>query len=582
MLRECVEVFEHELNKKGERLILDSYIPADGTYLIVDREGNIRDPIEIIGDKTTKEVDKSSRYFPDICFYDYNSQLISMNKPMDAKKIIHSNNYLSFFVKKDSIATGKLTDDIIDGYYETLKDPIQQKYKKSKEATTIYEHFAAEQGTVDKEAAVRCKEWIKEHIRSLDMVDMTRKDYLKIFFEADYGDYEREGRRYFLPNLYNSNDYNIEIENSVLGLPDNNMGMNAKKPLLSFKSRKTPAPYLLNGEEAMMQKKFFDYLLNLASARRYNIYVETEQKQIKACPDGDAPEKVECGYYLRIRKGKNEAEILNQDNVSGYYQKLDPLFAFENIVAAKHERHPEYLKYYCGYEKRTEVGQVINEVFFSGWLGRNYYTEAGDITTTDGILKQSILLSRDAVFDWMSIGIDRGFARILEQVSLNLIKGTLMKGYNNRERALCQMNLWWSIEKRFIGERGGNMAEIISGLRESIGEKVLAKTTIPLENDREYYYAVGQLAAYLISLNKAKDKNQSLVNPFFNAKADEEIKRRILQLYKRYNYAISENYKRVKNLLALIEGYVPEEEVDQHMILLGYASDNLIYTKEDK
>lgn len=32
MLKECIEVFEHELKEKGERLILDTYIPADGRY----------------------------------------------------------------------------------------------------------------------------------------------------------------------------------------------------------------------------------------------------------------------------------------------------------------------------------------------------------------------------------------------------------------------------------------------------------------------------------------------------------------------------------------------------------------------
>lgn len=43
-----------------------------------------------------------------------------MNKPMDSKKVIHSNNYLAFAVKKESI-TSKLTETIIDNYYDTLK-----------------------------------------------------------------------------------------------------------------------------------------------------------------------------------------------------------------------------------------------------------------------------------------------------------------------------------------------------------------------------------------------------------------------------------------------------------------------------
>ena len=118
MLKECIEVFEYELGKKGDPLILDSYIPADGTYLIVGKDGSLKGPVDIKMDRKTKILDKSSPWFPDLCFYDYHSQLISMNKPVDSKKIIHSNNYLSFFVKKESIVSGKLTDEMIDGYYE--------------------------------------------------------------------------------------------------------------------------------------------------------------------------------------------------------------------------------------------------------------------------------------------------------------------------------------------------------------------------------------------------------------------------------------------------------------------------------
>lgn len=125
------------------------------------------------------------------------------------------------------------------------------------------------------------------------------------------------------------------------------------------------------------------------------------------------------------------------------------------------------------------------------------------------------------------------------------------------------------------------MGEIITDLVESVKKKIYAETTVPLENDMEYYYTVGQLVSYLLSLSKSKENNQSLLNPFLNAKTDEEIKRRILQIYKKYNYRISSNSKRARNLLALVEGYVPGE-VNQEMIILGYNSDRLIYMEDKK
>lgn len=583
MLKECLEVFEYELKRAGEgdALILDSYIPADGTYLIVDKNGNPGEPIEIKLDKKTRTVNRTSPYFGKICFYDYHSQLISMNKPMDTKKVIHSNNYLSFWVKKDSVVSGKLTNDIIDKYYEALKDPVGQKYKNSKEASQICELFEAEKGKVDEASLEKNKNWIKNHIFSLDNVDMEKKDYLKIFFEAEDSDYEREGRRYFLPNIYNSNDYNIVINNVVYGLPDNNLGMNAKKPFLSVKSRKYPASYLLDGDEVMFQKKFFDYLMNLVSAGRYHIYIDTERKKIIGCRSGEAPQEIESGCYLRIKKGKTEAEIWGYDNIAGYSQRLVKSFDFKNYVNAEHKLHKEYMDSYQRYDNRLQVGQLINEVFFSNWLAGNYTTDVGDTSVTDGTIKQNILLSRDAIFAWVFKGNDVGFEKILNKVSLELIKNALLN--DNRERALWQLNLRMSFKEYFTkgGER--SMGEIITELQTNMKTKVFADTVIPLENDQEYYYAVGQLVAYLLSLSKAKDKekNHSLLNPFLNAKSDEIIKRRLSQIYKKYNYNIPISYKRVTKLLAMVEGYVPDGKIDQDKMMLGYASDSLIYAKEE-
>ena len=60
------------------------------------------------------------------------------------------------------------------------------------------------------------------------------------------------------------------------------------------------------------------------------------------------------------------------------------------------------------------------------------------------------------------------------------------------------------------------------------------------------------------------------------------MQKRILQIYKKYNYNIPDYYKRIKNLLGMVEGYKPDKGVDQEMIILGYVSDNLIYKTEQE
>lgn len=582
MLKECLEVFQEQLDRSDGKLVLDTYIPADGTYLVVDKDGNIKINIDIVKDKKTKSVDRNIPGFGEICFYDYQSQLISMNKPMDSKKVIHSNSYLSFFVKKESIVTGKLTEPIIDDYYEVLKDPLGKKYKKSKEATRIYELFEVNEGKVDEECVERNRGWVKEHIFQFQDIDLKRKDYLKLFFKADREEYEREGRRYFLPNIYNSNDYNTEIQEVVYGMPDNNLGMNAKKPFLSVKSRKNPAPYLLNSDEVILQKQFFDYLMNLVSAGKYHVYVDTHRRMITGYANGEAPDIVESGYYLRLRKGKTEAEISEQDNIVGYRRKLEPAFQFQNILESHYEKHPEYEKYGT-YNDRVVVGNLIDEVFYRNFLGSNYTTDAGDMNVKENMLKKNILLSRDVIFAWVFKGINCGVGNILQQIALDMMKECALKNYI--ERVWWQFDLMYSLQEYFSEGKGENMSEIISKLREDVKSKVCSSEVVPIASDDEYYYCVGQLARYLLTLSKAKDRTHALLNPILNAKTDATIKTRLLQMYKKYNYNILDHYKKVNNLLAMVEGYVPEsgKQVDQEKILLGYVSDSAIFNaKEDK
>lgn len=127
VLKDCLEIFKKEMERAAgdsgnlDRLILDSYVPAEGIYLIVKEDGSIGYPEEIKMDKKTRELEYIPSTYERICFYDYHSRLVSMDKPQDPKKVIHSNNYLSFWVKQESLQNGKLNEEAIDRYFDVGK-----------------------------------------------------------------------------------------------------------------------------------------------------------------------------------------------------------------------------------------------------------------------------------------------------------------------------------------------------------------------------------------------------------------------------------------------------------------------------
>lgn len=606
MFEECLEVFKRELDYDNN-LILDEYIPADGSYIIVDAEGKIKNYQDIKLDKkkrgTSEAVVKGS-YFKEICFYDYHSKLISMNKPIDSK-VIHSNNYLSFAVKKESI-TSKLTEAIIDNYYDILKNPLEKKYKKSKEASKIYQNFEKEYSPVNIEILEKCRSWIKQHIFSIDklvQIDLGKKDYLKIFFEVFEVNEEdnknrelfiQEDNRYIYPNIYNKSEYIINVKKKVYedtyGLPYYGINMNRKKPFLKIKTRKTFIPYLLDMDKALLQKQFFEYLMSLAVNGKNNIYIDIKNYRIRAYSDQDERKdfsEISSGYYLRIQKGK-ELEIQVQDNIVDYQNKLLLNFYYQDFFKMNVENYPEYTKDTGIHSKRTSVGRLINEIFFSKYLLTNYFTDASDISVKDSVLKRTIVMYRNVIFDWIYKGIDDNFELAERRFALDLIKNALINNYTLR--AMTQLNLHWSFKDYFteLKQQGGEkMAEIATEIRESIKERVTSKEEVKMPiNDKEYYYAVGQLAAYFISLSKAGKKSQSMINLVINISDDRVLKERLIQLYKKYNYAIDHYNVRFKNLFAMILGYKPDAQTDRQtkdeMILFGYMDSNSIYTKKEE
>lgn len=572
MLEHALKYFNSTYEKKGDDLILDNYIPSDGTYVIVkpsDEHFEIIDKVDIKQDKKTKEIDRSNKYLEFICMADYYSKIFGTNKALENKKIIHSNNYLSFFVKKDSFANGKLTDEVIENYYNVLRNP-RLKYSRPK-AKALYNLVEEEIGAVDEEKLTKIEKWMNENIFELGN-SITGKDYLKIFFYCDEKEFEQEGKRYLIPNIYNKNDFNEIVDGEICGLPNNNMNLNPKKPYLQNKTRKVKVSYLINQDQVVLQNKFFEYLNNQACIGKYIIYMN-EEKIIPLCSTKLLGNEF-SGIYIRIRIGKEELEIHDFDVISKYSPKLIKEFEYVNVLDA------DYTVLKQSYESihtLKDMNQLINDVLFSKMIISNYFTEAKDISIKDQKIKQNILFARDTLIDCFYKGRWVNVWSVLNRVSLELLKHSIECGYGIK--AINQCNLRMSLKNYFEG--GEDMADTIKNLKEELKVKIKDKDTSYIESDREYLFAVGQMVAYLLSKSKTKKQTLSMINPFLNVKKDEIIKERLKGLFKKYNYDLG-NYKEPRNLYAMIAGYQMEGQIKEDMIIVGYLHSNILYEKKDE
>lgn len=568
MIKDVIKTFEKEYKKYGESYITDDHIPSDGEYIIVDPRDDgfvILDRIEIKQNKKTREVETTSPFFEFIQQADYMSRYLESNKAIKDKNI-HSNNYLTFFVKSENLYNGKITNEVISKYYEVFKNPFLKYTGKQKIA---YEELEHKYGKSDTANIENIEKWIKDNVFKL--TNKREKSYLKVFFKYNMDEYIKESEKYILANIYNKVDYNTMINNRIFGLPNDNVGLNSKKPYLQNKTRKNYVPYLLSQEEVLLQKKFFDYLMNQVSRGKANIYVS--DYEIKSLSNDETLDESFQGYFLRVKKGM-EVEIHDFDTIGLYKPDIIPI-NIVNFLNLK-KSNLEYKKIY----QLRDIKNLINETFFHGSLTVNYFTEPKDIKVKTPALKRNLLLSRGTLFTWFYKGIDNNVWKVLNQATLDLIKASINKGY--LLGASEQFNVRFSLKNYF--EEGENMSDVLVDIKNKLREKIninFKQPTFSIETDDEYYFAVGQLSSYFISLSKSKVKPHSLANPIFNSKTDKKIKEELKKLFKKYNYAILGN-KRFNNLYSMISSYIPEEKVNDDLIIAGYLHSNLIYEELNK
>ena len=576
MLRECVEIFTEIYNEKGERFITDSYELEPGDYFIVKSDGSYR---HIKIERTKKTEENSNRRtigdYEYLAERDYLSRLLDMNKPIDGKKQIHSNNYLSFFVKNNVLSEKKKElEESVEKYYEILKNPFL-KYDKG-EKKRLYTQLEEKLGKPSEEKIQKNQEWIKTNLYKIKEEIKDGKEYVKIFFDEDIEEYKKENERYVIPNIYNSVDYNVIINDETYGLPNNNLNLNSKKPYLENKTRKEKytVPYLLNEEEVFKQKKFFDYIYNMANSGKRNIYISSDKKEIIPLGNRESLSDDFTGYYLRIRKDKSESAIERYDIIPNYKAKIYPEI---KILDCLGNGENSKLEYGISISKNFELAARLNSLLFDGRL---YGMIFGELEVFDERIRNVANRYREIFFELIYKGDMKKFADNYKEIFLELIKNSLCKKDYITE-AYDMFNLMTSIDDSIKKERGMTVSR-----HQEIKEKFrnMFETGVgEIENDEEYFFALGQLAKFLISRNKITVKTHELAIRVIENRDVEGLKREIYKLFRKYAYDIGFYSTKFNTLYERVLGYEAEsEKINMDRLLGGYLADSLIYEKSPK
>ena len=610
MIDECLEIFLEEQNKEESGdLILQEFRLDYGNYYFVNlNTGRVIESLLVEKDTSDKEERRSTIIERQFKVRDYLSRLLEMNKPIDGSKQIHSNNYLSFFIKKDKIKDlNKIKEKLIksiNGYYEVLID-YSNKYDKKK--LELLNRLEIEDSLNREEEIYKTRSWILENLERFSDLENYKddKNYLKIFFvssdeEIDENSdlnaesikkYRQESQKYIVPNLYNKNDYNVLKEGVVYGVANDNYGLNSKKPFLFNKTKKTKVSNLVSLERAKQQRSFFQWLNALSDNKKYNVYIGRiisngdVQNYISGFPGKEfLREPYFNGYYLRVAKEKNEAEIVDFDIINGLHSKEEGMY-IKNYLRLEDNLKRDY--YNSNLIKLPVAMEIIDSALFANRLRNSFFADEKDISKDDPDLRSAILDTKDIFVDWYVKG--KGLTALKEirkstyELLLRHLKknqySSLANAYNVRKALLLYIE---EIEK---GESGvmENKREISKELeiRKKLAELIENEKDQQLQNEELFGFALGQSLYYLLSLSEAADKNHSLILPILQTKKLKRMKELTNNIYQKYSYAIGMNNRRFNKLISMIMSYEGSEKVDQQeMIIAGFTSSNIIYEKK--
>ena len=573
MVNEALEVLKKIYDKEGEELVVSKHIPKDGTYILVNIElGKIIEKLNIAYDKKSKKIDgELNQYYSYIRAFDYYSNLVDMNKPMDSKKTIHSNQIYSFFIKKDSIRENKLTKSIIEGYKKNLLNP-EEKYN-SKEAKELYKNIANKLPEIEKDTVEKIFSWIETNVNG-DLLEDNKKDYLKIFFVENDLDislelFKNEHKRYLIPNIFNSNDYNKKIGETIYGLSNNNMGLNAKKTFLENKTRKISTPYLVDTEEILLQYAFYNYLLPEVKQGNYFIYF-TENEIIPktykdACPNG-------ARYLLNATYSK-DIDIKNFNIIS----KSDSQEININFREILHQKRKDSDKIEYGNLNREKIMNNINKILFYNSLLGNFLASDGDLDIKDIEIKKLLMKYRNAFYKWFYLNDETEVKKNIKKIYLDAVMVAIENGH--LFKANQQLDLGFCLEEYFY--KKSELMEEIMSIKEVFLNHTLSEEDWELLNDEEYFFAVGQILAYINYMRNSKAKSLNFIKQLTFIKNPTILKEKIKKIVISYSHIFETKNKKINRTISNISLYQPKE-IKIDILLAGFTADIVFFKKREE
>jgi CRISPR-associated protein Csh1 len=529
---------------------------------------------------------------------------VNTNKCFDLPtKAIHSCSPYCVAIKKENLTGGeKYNNNSKSQVYERINSYFDK-------ALELVEDETDKQRIILFKNAINSEDCFNSWIKDLaEFKELKDAEYVIYYLDEPIEKFTKTNEKYLADKLFNTNDYNKELNGITFGTSDFFNGFPTKKPFLTHQSASFDIANRISSEDAKNLYELQDILSRnvLPKPLPIFIYQEELQEEIRIIKKG-----VEDGEKFGYREIIEKIHEKHQADIGNYYllyydrgeiKDFDFVAKFEYTLKDQSGSKWEILDLFDGAnaQKIKNVFHfqlaVLQPIFNNSLITKTkndtyQYKYFDDIESkfckSDATYIQ-VLKFRRAFYDFIYKSKRQAITStmfdeimqtsILEDIRLDEIKNN----FHTEERSIRQkLNIWFSLTNNFINAKNNQvMSSKLQTHREFI--KQLADGRTDITTDEQYAFTVGQVIYYLLSKSKTADRSYKRLEPFMQQVQSKELNKSIARLFDSYKH---ENFSgNFRAPFAQILSYETKANVRDLIptILSGVFSDNALFSNAEK
>ena len=526
----------------------------------------------------------------------YYSGLISMNKPLEKKKKIHSSSPFAIWFKKENLEDFTA---FLQNYYSRVIELLTES-DSAKELFSLIEQFSTNE--------------LENRLKSDPLInEIKTTEYVKVFFDAPLADVKNSFKIYLEANVFNTVDFNITKDDETYGMSGFLNGANPKKTFLLHQSTSFASNIRISCKDASNLFLFENLLKNKKVPYTFPIFIDKTELNLDVLRIFSEDKTLSYREIIRKLLDKHRPDLTNYYLINWTFDNGIVINDFDYVDKFDYEMRDFQIYNVMNLPNTPSLVHITNVFDFEFIIVRKIfnnhlivktkketiifkYFDSPDPKYTPSVYMDNILRYRKSFYDYIYKSRKNAITQeilkkiILSHIAYEITKDEINNGYHTKTTIIKELlNILFAVLNYFKNSKSSitlgeiNMASFIPEHQEKI-RKLFNETEYHIQSDTEFAFDAGQLINYILRQSKAGNKTHALIEPFISKNDPAQFKIAITRAINTYKHSFEFRSGRFEKLASEVLAYQTSTSINDLLpvLLAGYFSDSLIFEKSNK